>query len=373
MWTSSANARQEKHCQTHQECTQDRLVKRIIRIKKQIMEVGVPSNSETDTVVCGPFTFPGVVRSCPECGGSPAQLLHTIHPGTSDLSGGVVHVGVFACVKHLEHVSAFRCLVKETAIRQQDLECQQGEEIKPLFKMSAAGEDDFDIDALLAKKKATGQSKKKGNKGGKKKAKNDVVSMFQSIVVEGAKDERLELPKVAPVDAPVLGKALYLDFIPEDHLGDLSEAEFCQVHDSKVSALYNDLMTFEERCVDSEIDTNAAEAYEVSEKKYFLKFQKAMMRCTEQCLRYGLGGSPLLWFKQDHDTRRESCCGICNQPKVFLLQLMPQVLTHISISALHEEVRRQDPWSSIVVSVCPSLCWTHESVVEESVCLHHLD
>jgi hypothetical protein len=343
-----------------------------------MVDLGVPCSdvkTVTDTVLCGPYTFPVAVPPCDDCRAKRVQLLHTVHPHNHK-GLGTIHIGLFTCVDQLDHVVSFRYLEKHFKDELKNVvEVKNEKPIEAKQRITLdilAPADDFDLDALLAKKKAAKVQNSKNSKKSKK-----AVAIIPTPVQKPK--VTIEM-KEATQEERGLGEAVYLDFIPESQLLDVSLAEFSRVDDEKVSYLCSDLTNFERRCGDAEVETNTAEAYEVSEKKFFLKFQKRSAKCPEQCLRYGLGASSLLWFdtKKCNELQNLPTCSNCGKFKIFLLQVMPQVLNFMDTFGTQElsnlKENAEDPWSSLIVYVCPDMCWKEgDAVIQESVSKFQMD
>lgn len=90
---------------------------------------------------------------------------------------------------------------------------------------------------------------------------------------------------------------------------------------------------------------------ESAEDKYFKKFKKEVDKDPEQILRYKRGGN-VLWIADNEVTGVKNIkiplCEICNSPREFEFQIMPQMLLHLNDENLD--------WGVLAVYTCPKSC-----------------
>ena len=97
------------------------------------------------------------------------------------------------------------------------------------------------------------------------------------------------------------------------------------------------------------------EKYEKSEVKdrEFYKFYKKIKRCPEQCIRYDLGGTPLL---QPPDLNIPSC-PLCNSPRQFEFQIMPALISILRFPRFKgTESSKSLDYRTVLVYTCQRDC-----------------
>lgn len=110
---------------------------------------------------------------------------------------------------------------------------------------------------------------------------------------------------------------------------------------------------------DAEIEQYAG-GEEVKEDKIFNKFKERIKVSPDQVLRYDRGGSPL-WMTAKNQNQSEDVppCQVCNAPRSFEFQIMPQLLNDLNTAELD--------WGTIVVYSCSKDCDIGDKYVEEFV------
>ena len=117
--------------------------------------------------------------------------------------------------------------------------------------------------------------------------------------------------------------------------------------------------------------TKTGEKYEKTSisdgDRAFHKFQKRIRFCKEQCLRYKWNGRPLLLSEKvmpNVSIERIPACLNCGSERVFEMQLMPALVSHLSLAddegipqgaCMFEEGTRMD-FGTIFVYTCSRSC-----------------
>jgi len=87
--------------------------------------------------------------------------------------------------------------------------------------------------------------------------------------------------------------------------------------------------------------------------KAFNQFKKRISPAPDQVLRYDLGGDPL-WISSENTlpTKNIPPCNHCKGPRIFEFQIMPQLLNHLGLDPLKDDL----DWGIIAVYTCKSSC-----------------
>ncbi|KAI9597264.1 programmed cell death protein 2 [Syncephalis fuscata] len=179
------------------------------------------------------------------------------------------------------------------------------------------------------------------------------------------------------------------------------EEEFLEQHSldklKEKYAKYMELQSMEESIDDNHGHEGTdwdPEPYEKSWKpkgfdKAFKKFTEIVQENPEQCIRYQWKGNPLLYTQQDetaallHSALSSSSlvpppCPVCGAPRIFELQLMPNLLSALATSTYRQSNRNDqhsdnaDPldmgmeWGTIFVLTCEQDCFSRDSAIEDS-------
>ncbi|KAJ3213842.1 programmed cell death protein [Dinochytrium kinnereticum] len=94
----------------------------------------------------------------------------------------------------------------------------------------------------------------------------------------------------------------------------------------------------------------AGESYEKIRPKHydkvFKKFQKAVEKVPEQCLRYSFKGTPLFYatdvILQNLSTSGPPPCPKCSSPRVFEMQIMPSILSILPTEQYASRIKREE-------------------------------
>lgn len=114
------------------------------------------------------------------------------------------------------------------------------------------------------------------------------------------------------------------------------------------------------------------EKYEKSEvkDKEFYKFYKKVKRCPEQCVRYDLGGSPLL---QPPDISIPNCPK-CHSPRRFEFQLMPALISILNFPPIKGAASSKSlDYRTVIIYTCQRDCVISDSSSEYVVCVPEPD
>ncbi|CAG7815610.1 unnamed protein product [Allacma fusca] len=106
------------------------------------------------------------------------------------------------------------------------------------------------------------------------------------------------------------------------------------------------------------------EAASYKSDKAFNKFRKRVQYQPDQILRYDRGGDPL-WVSADKTMEKSDIppCPLCEGPRVFEFQVMPQLLNHVG----QDGVEGSLDWGTVVVYTCEKSCNSGPSYKPEFV------
>lgn len=233
---------------------------------------------------------------------------------------------------------------------------QPGKDEEPL--------DELEFETLLLSK-AKGYKNKPKAKG---KASKMTVVESKKIISSPVQDNPLPVPVSTFRE---IFPRIPLDFELEE--GDTGQAMdgFGGISSAHIDDLYRKYLQQESSGTEKDVETNAKESYERSEKEDFLKFQRKLLQYPDQCIRFQLGGS-ILWPSKKYERDSLSTCKDCGSALMFSLQIMPsalslwaQDLSNPDILALIDQL----PWSSCGFWICSQFSSESHSSLLISNCL----
>lgn len=96
--------------------------------------------------------------------------------------------------------------------------------------------------------------------------------------------------------------------------------------------------------------------------KTFAKFRTRCKDYPSQVLRYDFGGTPL-WVSSHNQPQNIPPCMKCGGPRVFELQVMPQLLVHLKVDSTGNSI----DWGTLLVYTCKDSCDPDKAYVEEKI------
>ncbi|CAO3586806.1 unnamed protein product [Absidia cylindrospora] len=212
-------------------------------------------------------------------------------------------------------------------------------------------------------------------------------------------------PPVDTTDLPSFpGEYLYIT--PEDmdkngENGDIDMSRYQEYLDQEADLL-NDATLHGGDGEDGEGGTWASEQYEKQQlprgvDKQFKKFMDRVKCEPSQCIRYEWSGSPLLYHQELEGKRQGGPCSACGGPRVYEMQLMPNVLSTLPTSEYATNQQQQSKATSsgtaaskldslnigmefgtVLIYVCKNDCHpgdTHDAtfVLESAIVQYELD
>jgi pre-rRNA-processing protein TSR4 len=160
-------------------------------------------------------------------------------------------------------------------------------------------------------------------------------------------------------------RPFYLTFIPEP-----DDKRYSDIDDQRAFALLaryqceseSALIQTDEQGKDKDSDTVQwdGEAFEEDPDKVFRRFHRRLQLCPSQCLRYELGGKPLISDAKFAETpsARDLLC-TCGATRRFEMQLTPGILSYLELRV--PEMEQCLPaidleWSTIDIYTCSDSC-----------------
>jgi len=90
--------------------------------------------------------------------------------------------------------------------------------------------------------------------------------------------------------------------------------------------------------------------------KQFQHFQRTVTKAPEQVIRYQRGGQ-CLWVSAENQVASPPPCPLCQGPRVFEFQVLPQLLYYLGETASSvEEAQVSVDWGTLAVFTCEKSC-----------------